>query len=153
EILRDVAGELADHRRRRLLVGTHDVAQLLGIEALRQLGRSHQVAEHHRQLPALGVGRVDGIGRHAERRPALIAESGDRSIVGSASLAAHGAARARSSTARRRWSPRMVQTWYGPRHGEAGVLSQTAASSVAGGVPALLARDARTAGPSPRGGA
>ena len=31
-----------------------DLAQILGIEARRKLGRADQIAEHHRQLPALG---------------------------------------------------------------------------------------------------
>ena len=56
QVLRDVPLEAADHLGADLLVGPHDLAQLLGIEPLRERGRAHQVAEHDRQLAALGRG-------------------------------------------------------------------------------------------------
>jgi len=32
-----------------------DLAQILGIEPRREFGRANQIAEHHRQLPSLGL--------------------------------------------------------------------------------------------------
>ena len=51
-----MAREALDHRGGRLLVGAHDAAQVLGVEALREIRRAHQVAEHHGELAALGLG-------------------------------------------------------------------------------------------------
>ncbi len=53
--LRDVT-PVARHRpSHRVLVTPHHIAQVLGIEFPRQLGRSDQIAEHHRDLPALCI--------------------------------------------------------------------------------------------------
>jgi hypothetical protein len=37
------------------VIGADDLAQILGIEPRRECGRADQIAEHHRQVPALGV--------------------------------------------------------------------------------------------------
>jgi hypothetical protein len=52
------------------MIGADDLAQILGIEARRQRCRAHQVAEHHRQLPPLGLGCGvrRGRSRHVRRR-------------------------------------------------------------------------------------
>ena len=55
EVLRDVAVKRADHGVTCLLVGAHDVAEHLGIEPGGELGRADEVAEHHRELPALAA--------------------------------------------------------------------------------------------------
>ena len=41
----------------RFAVGLHQLAQFLGIEAFRQCGGTHQVAEHHGELAPIGVVR------------------------------------------------------------------------------------------------
>ena len=38
------------------VIGADDLAHVLGIEPRRQRGRADEVAEHHRELAALGVG-------------------------------------------------------------------------------------------------
>jgi hypothetical protein len=38
------------------MVGTDDPAQILGIKPRGQRRRADQIAEHHRQLPAFGIG-------------------------------------------------------------------------------------------------
>jgi hypothetical protein len=51
------------------VVGSNDLAQILGVEPSRELGRTDQIAEHHRQLPAFGIGGSRGIvGRRNHRR-------------------------------------------------------------------------------------
>jgi hypothetical protein len=55
EILGDMAVKVLNDLRRRLLVGTHDLSEVFGIEAARQLGRSNQIAKHHSQLTPFGV--------------------------------------------------------------------------------------------------
>ncbi len=42
------------------MVGTDDLAQILGIEPRGQRRRADQIAEHHGQLPALRLVRCDG---------------------------------------------------------------------------------------------
>src|SRR6516225_289726 len=50
------------------VIGGDNLAQILGVKACGELGRADQVAEHHRQLPALGNRR---------RGPWLAAQRGD----------------------------------------------------------------------------
>jgi hypothetical protein len=52
EILRHVPREATNHRGARLLIGTNDLPQILGIKLLRESGGAYQVTEHYRQLPA-----------------------------------------------------------------------------------------------------
>ena len=52
--LGDVALEADDRAGTGVLVGADDLAQVLRVEAARELRRADQVAEQHRQLPPLG---------------------------------------------------------------------------------------------------
>jgi hypothetical protein len=64
----DKAAEPRSRSRGAAVVGTDDLAQILGIKALRQRRRAHQIAEQHRQLPPLGLGRRRcGLPRHLGR--------------------------------------------------------------------------------------
>ena len=51
----DKTAKAADGVGDAAVVGADDLAQILGIEARRQRRRTDQIAEHHRQLPPLGV--------------------------------------------------------------------------------------------------
>ena len=55
-ILRDKAVEASDDIGDGAVIGGNDLAQILGVEPRGQPGRADQVAEHHRQLPALRLG-------------------------------------------------------------------------------------------------
>jgi hypothetical protein len=54
-VLGDKAGEAGDRVGDAAVVGADDLAQILGIKAGRQRRRTNQIAEHHRQLPPLGL--------------------------------------------------------------------------------------------------
>src|SRR6516225_273279 len=54
-ILGDKAAKAGDDVGDAAMVGADDLAQILGIEARRQRRRTDQIAEHHRQLPPLGL--------------------------------------------------------------------------------------------------
>ncbi len=56
KVLCDVPLETGHNLAAGTLIGPHDFAQLLRIELTGQLGRAHEVAEHHGQLPALRMG-------------------------------------------------------------------------------------------------
>jgi hypothetical protein len=43
-----------DNLARAFLIAAYDIAQVLGVERVRQLGRSHEIAKHHGELAALG---------------------------------------------------------------------------------------------------
>ena len=58
QVLRDVPAEALDGARGRALIRADDLAQVLGIELRRQLGRAHEVAEEDRELPAFSRPRV-----------------------------------------------------------------------------------------------
>ena len=62
----DVALEARDHLGAGLLIAAEHLVQILGIEPGRKRGRADHVAEHHGQLPALGV--VAGPRRLGARR-------------------------------------------------------------------------------------
>jgi hypothetical protein len=53
------------------VIRAEDLAQILRIEARRERGRADQIAEHHRQLPALGIAfrceSCDSFGRQSWR--------------------------------------------------------------------------------------
>jgi hypothetical protein len=55
-ILGDKTAKAADGVGDAAMVDTNDFAQILGIEARGQRGRADQIAEHHGQLPPLGLG-------------------------------------------------------------------------------------------------
>jgi hypothetical protein len=59
----DEAVEPGDNFGDSAVIRGDHVTQILGIEACRQRGRADQIAEHHGQLPAFGVGGRRGIGR------------------------------------------------------------------------------------------
>jgi hypothetical protein len=64
-ILGDKTAKAANGVGDAAVVGTDDLAQILGIEARRQRRRADQVAEHHRQLPPLRLG--GGVRRRRSR--------------------------------------------------------------------------------------
>jgi hypothetical protein len=68
QVLRDMAAEALDGAGGRALIRAHDLAQVLGVELGRQLGRAHEVAKEDHELPALARGRgglgVRGRGGH-----------------------------------------------------------------------------------------
>jgi hypothetical protein len=43
-----------NHRRTGLLIGSHHLAQLFGVQLCGKSSRAHQITEHHRELAALG---------------------------------------------------------------------------------------------------
>jgi hypothetical protein len=53
----ELFGHMAAHahhlRRGSIKIGANEVAPLLGIELRRNAGRTHQIAEHHREIAAL----------------------------------------------------------------------------------------------------
>jgi hypothetical protein len=55
QVLRHMPLEAVDRVGADLVVGADDLAQLLGVEVARELGEAHEVAEHDRELPALGA--------------------------------------------------------------------------------------------------
>ena len=57
-IFGDIAAEAGDHLGDAFVIGGDDLAQIFRIEPGRQRGRADQIAEHHRDLAALG--RVRG---------------------------------------------------------------------------------------------
>ena len=60
EILRDVARVLLNHCGGGRLIRPHDLAQVFGVELLREPGGVRQVTEHHGQLPAFGLRGATG---------------------------------------------------------------------------------------------
>ena len=55
-ILGDKAIEPRDDRGHRAVIGADQVAQILRVELRRKRGRADEIAEHHRQLSAFGIG-------------------------------------------------------------------------------------------------
>jgi hypothetical protein len=58
EILRNVSVVPADDLGAGLLVGAHDLAQVLRVELRRERSGLHQVTKHHGELAAFGVGHT-----------------------------------------------------------------------------------------------
>jgi hypothetical protein len=56
-MLGNMAVVAPDGIRASLLICTHYLAQLFGVELLRERGGAYQITKHHRQLPPFG-GRV-----------------------------------------------------------------------------------------------
>ena len=56
QIFGHVSVEARDATRDRVLVAAHHLLQVLRVERLRQLGRAHEINEHHRELTALRMG-------------------------------------------------------------------------------------------------
>ncbi len=65
-VLRDKAAVALDQFGAAAVIGADDAPQILGVEPRRQRRRAHEIAEHHRELTALGgilwpsLGRVSG---------------------------------------------------------------------------------------------
>jgi hypothetical protein len=53
--LANKAIEPGDNLGDSAVIGGDDLAQILGIEPRRELGRADEIAEQHRQLPAFGI--------------------------------------------------------------------------------------------------
>src|SRR6476469_7004002 len=51
-VLGDKPARLADHLRAAVKIGTHGLSHVLGVEPSRERGRTHEVAEHYRELAA-----------------------------------------------------------------------------------------------------
>ena len=68
-----MAAHLGHRRRSGIEIGADEVAPLLGVEPRGNPGRTHQVAEHHREIAALGgfrpAMRGGGGRRIGARRP------------------------------------------------------------------------------------
>jgi hypothetical protein len=70
EILGDVALEPLDYLGAGLLVGSHQVSELLRVQTSGEGGRPHQVAEHDGELATLGLGHMAyGAVCRGSRRP------------------------------------------------------------------------------------
>ena len=54
-IFGDKAVEAADRIGDGVVVGADQLAQILRVKSRRERGRTDEIAEHHRQLPAFGV--------------------------------------------------------------------------------------------------
>ena len=67
-VLRNKAVVAPDRRAAPVLIRGDDIAQIFGIHPGGECRRSDEVAEHHRQLAALGVRRRGGRGRGIRRR-------------------------------------------------------------------------------------
>ena len=99
-VFRDKAANAGDRRRDNAMIGADDLTQILGIELRRERGRADQIAEHHRQLPPLGVApRCECCGRFGRRsrcighgrgsaqggdgieQPAAVADRGDAQLA------------------------------------------------------------------------
>jgi hypothetical protein len=83
----DEAVVARDRRRRAVLVGADHVPQVLGVQAVRQRRRAHEVAEHHGELPPLrrtpgrasgSLGREGAAAAAAEALMGLVDESTPR---------------------------------------------------------------------------
>ena len=89
ETIAQEAGDLAvkapDHPRCQILIGADHLAHVLGVEQRGELGRAHQIAEHHRQLPALGRTRDDVLdaldGRGGRRRGRRVLGQGGAAVA------------------------------------------------------------------------
>jgi hypothetical protein len=51
-VLSDEPAKRADHLRAAVMIGTHDLSHVLGVQPSRECRRTHEVAEHDRQLAA-----------------------------------------------------------------------------------------------------
>ncbi|MGA7489125.1 MAG: hypothetical protein WBW74_19555 [Xanthobacteraceae bacterium] len=70
-VLGDEPAVALDQRRAAAMIGADDPSHVLRIEPLRHRSRAHEVAEHHGELPPLGIIRVRTRGRsawHGRRR-------------------------------------------------------------------------------------
>ena len=73
----DKAVEAADDICHGAVIGGDDLAQIFRIEPRRERGRADEVAEHHRQLAALGLGPRPSLPRLRRRGRLLGTERGN----------------------------------------------------------------------------
>jgi hypothetical protein len=73
EVLGDVSVEALGSGDADPAILADDLAQLLGVDALRQLGRADEVAEHHGELAALGPGGIGCLGELGRHRGGRLA--------------------------------------------------------------------------------
>jgi len=80
DVFGDEATVALDRRRAAAMVGADDLAHVLGIEPRGECGRADEIAEHHREMAALGGVLRRRWGRGARRLGWAVrrAESGDR---------------------------------------------------------------------------
>ena len=69
---RDVAFEGRDLGGHHVSIGAEQLPHFLGIEVARERGRSHEIDEHHGELPALRAGRRFGFLRVQREGAALL---------------------------------------------------------------------------------
>ena len=79
----DEAAVGCDQRRAAFVIGPDDRPHVLGIEPRRHRGRADEIAEHHRQLPALG--RV-GAGSCADEVAIAESDAAESSEIAESSL-------------------------------------------------------------------
>ena len=82
-VLRDEPAGLSNEIGAAAVIRADDLAQILGIEPRRECRRADQIAEHHRQLPALGLA-----GRKGDGSKVALTAGWAKSRVGSAPRAA-----------------------------------------------------------------
>ena len=75
-ILGDKAVEPGDDFGDRAVIGADQLAQILGVETRRKRCRADQIAEHHRQLAALGLGPHPSLPRERGRAREGVAGGG-----------------------------------------------------------------------------
>jgi hypothetical protein len=94
-VLRDEAVKAAYRRGDAGVIAADDLAQVLGVEPRRKSRRTDEVAEHHRQLPPLGLlggrglgsgNRRGGSGRGSQsgdrfQQPTAVAERGNANFL------------------------------------------------------------------------
>ncbi len=68
-VLGDMPAPALDHLGAGGLIGPDHLPHVLGIEPRRELSRAHQIEEHHRQLPPLGLRSGCGLGGWGPRKP------------------------------------------------------------------------------------
>ena len=78
QVLGDVAVPARHHPPAHLSIFPNDAFQFLGIEAMGQVGITHDVAEHHGELPALVLAGVNGFRGDIDNRHGTARRHSDR---------------------------------------------------------------------------
>src|SRR6516165_10921615 len=91
-VLGDKSSEAGDRVGHAAMIGTDNLAQILGVVTRRQWRRAHQIAEHHGQLPPLGLA--------SDRRGGRVG-AGGVSVLPKAAIASSSRRRCPPSTAPR----------------------------------------------------
>src|SRR3954452_13048688 len=85
------------------MVRTDDLAQILGIEPGGECGRADQITEHHRQVPALGIGGTRGIAGYRHHRSGGGGGGGGRELGGGGGGGGAAPSEAIAARSLRRW--------------------------------------------------